>query len=78
MIVFGLLAWFVLFTIFETNILGKSILIPISIAAFVLCIPVMLVELVMLDIWAILIALCLRSITVWDVLEFLLAPLCMY
>lgn len=78
MIVFGLLAWFVLFTIFETNILGKIILIPISIAAFVFCIPLMLVELVMLDIWAILIALCLRSITVWDVLEFLLAPLCMY
>ena len=77
MMVFGFLAWFVLFCFFETNKLGKIILMPIAIAFFVVCIPLMLGELVMLDIWAILIALCCRSFSIWDVLEFLLAPLCM-
>lgn len=78
MIVFGLLAWFVLFCFFETNKLGKIILMPIAIASFIVCIPLMLGELVMLDIWVLLICLCFRRITIVDALEFLLAPLLMF
>lgn len=77
MIVFSMVFWFVLFAIFETNLLGKIILVPFAIAAFGACIPLMLCELVVLDIWVILIALCCKNISVVDVLEYLLTPLTM-
>ena len=77
MMVFSLLAWFALFCFFETNLLGKIILLPFAIAAFVFCIPLMLCELLALDIWVILIALCCKNISVGGVLEYLLTPLTM-
>lgn len=78
MMIFGLVFWFVLLSIFETNVVGKIILIPISIAAFVVCIPLMLGELIVLDIWVLLICLCFRGPCVADALEFLLAPLLIF
>ena len=78
MMVFGLVFWFVLLSIFETNVVGKIILIPIAIVSFICCIPLMLGELVLLDIWVLLICLCFRGPRVADALEFLLAPLLMF
>ena len=74
MLFFSLIYLFTGIVLFEMNRIGKIIFVPFCILAWIVCLPLMLGELVILDIWAILFGAC-TPIGVYDVLEFLLFPI---
>jgi len=70
MCVLSLIYMFLEVVLYEMNLLGKIIFIPVTIAITLMCVPIILVEFVVVDVWVFLFVLFSRTVTFRDVKRF--------